>query len=81
MQTTIDSAGRLVIPKPIRDRLGLIPGEIIEIREREGVLELEPAPTPMKLVAAKHGLSAMPSGKLPTLTDAMVRDSIERSRR
>jgi len=81
MYTTIDSAGRLVIPKPVRDRLGLIPGEIIEIREREGVLELKPAPTPMKLVIAKHGLAAMPSGTLPPLTDAMVRDSIERSRR
>ena len=26
MQTTIDSAGRIVIPKTLRDRLGLIPG-------------------------------------------------------
>lgn len=28
MRTTIDKAGRLVIPKTLRDRLGLRPGEV-----------------------------------------------------
>jgi AbrB family looped-hinge helix DNA binding protein len=28
MRTTIDKAGRLVIPKVLRDRLGLRPGEV-----------------------------------------------------
>ena len=28
MRATIDKAGRLVIPKPLRDRLGLGPGEV-----------------------------------------------------
>lgn len=28
MRSTIDKAGRLVIPKPLRDRLGLRPGEV-----------------------------------------------------
>lgn len=28
MRTTIDKAGRVVIPKPLRDRLGLRPGEV-----------------------------------------------------
>jgi len=28
MRATIDKAGRLVIPKPLRDRLGLQPGEV-----------------------------------------------------
>lgn len=28
MRATIDKAGRLVIPKPLRDRLGFRPGEV-----------------------------------------------------
>ena len=28
MRTTMDKAGRLVIPKPLRDRLGLHPGDV-----------------------------------------------------
>lgn len=28
MRATIDKAGRLVIPKPLRDQLGLTPGEV-----------------------------------------------------
>ncbi|MGQ0576487.1 MAG: AbrB/MazE/SpoVT family DNA-binding domain-containing protein [Pseudonocardia sp.] len=28
MKATIDAAGRLVIPKQLRDRLGLVPGEV-----------------------------------------------------
>ena len=28
MQTTIDQAGRLVIPKRLRDRVGLVPGKV-----------------------------------------------------
>jgi len=28
MRTTIDKAGRLVVPKVLRDRLGLHPGEV-----------------------------------------------------
>jgi AbrB family looped-hinge helix DNA binding protein len=29
MRTTIDKAGRVVIPKALRDRLGLEPGEVL----------------------------------------------------
>ncbi|MEO5680658.1 MAG: AbrB/MazE/SpoVT family DNA-binding domain-containing protein [Acidimicrobiales bacterium] len=28
MRVPIDQAGRLVIPKPLRDRVGLVPGEV-----------------------------------------------------
>ncbi len=81
MRTTIDSAGRIVIPKAVRDRLGLSPGETIELRERDGFLEIEASPTPMKLRSGKHGLVAVPDSTLPLLTDNMVRDAMERSRR
>ena len=49
MQTTIDAAGRVVIPKSIRESLGLTGGQKIEIRERDGAIEIEPATTAMRL--------------------------------
>lgn len=81
MTTTIDSAGRVVIPKPLRDRLGLEPGRVIDIRERDGRLEIEPAPTPMTLQRRKGGHVAVPAEPLPPLTDAVVRATIEGTRR
>jgi AbrB family looped-hinge helix DNA binding protein len=39
----IDEQGRLVIPKPLRDRLGLGPGSVIELEENEeGGLRIRP---------------------------------------
>jgi AbrB family looped-hinge helix DNA binding protein len=81
VQTTIDSAGRIVIPKAIRERLGLAPGELLELREREGRLEIEPAPTPMRLARSRHGAVAVPEAELPPLTDELVRSTLERVRR
>ena len=77
----MDSAGRIVIPKPVRERLGLKGGEVLELREREGRIELEPAMTPMTLAKTKGGLVAVPERRLPPLTDEIVRSTLERSRR
>jgi len=81
MKSTIDSAGRLVIPKAIRERLGLTGGQPVEIRERDGTIEIEPAPTQMKLVKRKGGPVAVPADELPSLTDDIVRTTLERIRR
>ncbi|MGH9442441.1 MAG: AbrB/MazE/SpoVT family DNA-binding domain-containing protein [Thermoanaerobaculia bacterium] len=81
MRTTIDAAGRVVIPKALRDRLGLLPGGPIEVSEREGKLEIESAPTPMKLTRVKHGAVAVPESSLPPLTDDLVRETLDRTRR
>ena len=43
MITTIDNAGRTVIPKFLRDQTGLVPGTEINIQIRNGHLEIEPA--------------------------------------
>jgi AbrB family looped-hinge helix DNA binding protein len=37
MRATIDQAGRLVIPKSLRDRLGLTPGEVEVVAEGAGI--------------------------------------------
>jgi len=81
MISTIDSAGRLVIPKSIRDRLGLTGGQVVEIEERDGRIEIEAAPTFMTLVDQEGGPVAVPEEDLPPLTDDIVRTTIERTRR
>jgi len=81
MQTTIDSAGRIVIPKSLRDRLGLSAGEPLEIRECDGRIEIEPAPTPLTLSKRRHGHVAVAESELPPLTDEIVRATLERIRR
>jgi AbrB family looped-hinge helix DNA binding protein len=81
MKTRVDSSGRVVIPKALRERLGLTGGRTVEIREREGRIEIEPAPTPMHLVNTRRGPVAVPAEPLPPLTDDIVRASIEQTRR
>jgi AbrB family looped-hinge helix DNA binding protein len=81
MRSTIDPAGRIVVPKVLRERLGLAGGRVVDIRERDGRLEIEPAPTPMALVKRRGGRVAVPAKKLPPLTDDLVRDTIEQTRR
>lgn len=81
MRTTIDGAGRVVIPKDLRDRLGLAGGRVLEITERDGRIEIEPAATPMSLERRGGGPVAVPAEELPPLTDEIVRATIERIRR
>jgi AbrB family looped-hinge helix DNA binding protein len=81
MRTTIDGAGRVVVPKALRDALGLTAGAELEIEVRDGMLEVEPAPTPMKLVRRGKGVVAVPESKLPPLTAEEVRETLERTRR
>src|SRR5579884_2496742 len=49
MKTTIDQAGRIVVPKAIRKAVGLSPGTPLEIRVVGSHIELEPAPLPVQL--------------------------------
>jgi AbrB family looped-hinge helix DNA binding protein len=81
MRTAIDSAGRVVIPKALRDALGLGAGQLLEIIERDGRLEIVPAPTPMRLVDEGDGVAAVADVEMPVLTSAMVRDALEQVRR
>ena len=43
MITTMDAAGRLVLPKAIRERAQLVAGRPLEVRVVDGRVEIEPA--------------------------------------
>jgi AbrB family looped-hinge helix DNA binding protein len=81
MKTTIDGAGRVVIPKPLRDEAGLEPGTEVEIELRDGRIEIEPATVPMRLVRRGGRVVIEAEGDMPPLTDEDVRDILERTRR
>jgi AbrB family looped-hinge helix DNA binding protein len=75
--TTMDAAGRLVIPKEVRQEAALEPGVVLDVRWRDGVIELEPQPAAVTLRRRGRLLVASPGGKIPALRAAAV----ERTRR
>lgn len=81
MKTTIDSAGRIVVPKSLRQALNIKPGQILDIRAGDGRLEIEIAATPMTLQKRGKDVVAVPESTLPTLTADMVRDTLDHIRR
>jgi AbrB family looped-hinge helix DNA binding protein len=81
MKTTLDSAGRIVVPKALRQALGLKPGQTLDVRAGDGRLEIEIAATPMKLTKRGKGVVAIPDRELPPLTAEQVRETLERVRR
>jgi AbrB family looped-hinge helix DNA binding protein len=81
MKSTIDAAGRIVVPKALRQALGLKPGQPLEIRSVDGRLEIEIAPTRVHLKKIGKGVVAVPDPELPLLTSEQVRDTLERIRR
>lgn len=81
MRVTIDSSGRLVVPKRFRDELQLEGGTTLELRVREGRIELEPVTVPMRLVRRGKGLVATTEDPLPPLSAEEVRSVLESQRR
>jgi AbrB family looped-hinge helix DNA binding protein len=81
MRTTIDHAGRIVVPKALRDALGLTGGQQVDVVARDGSLEVRPAPIGMRLETTDGHLVAIPEQGLPALTSALVRETLEQSRR
>ncbi len=76
MKTTIDRAGRLVVPKEIRREARLAPGAPLEVRWRNGRIEIEPAPLPVRLQRRGRLLVALPRKRTPELTP----DTVEQTR-
>lgn len=69
------------MPKAIRERLNLHGGEELEILERDGVIELWPAPIEVELVETPEGLVARATKAVPTLTAEAVRETLTNVRK
>lgn len=69
MRTTIDKAGRLVIPKALRDHLGLRAGEV-EVTADGAALRVEPVSN--SDLVEENGFLVIPASGL-TITDEDVR--------
>jgi AbrB family looped-hinge helix DNA binding protein len=81
MRTTIDSAGRIVIPKDLRTSLNLLGGDEVEIALDDGErLTLTPAPRKGKLRRGPHGIPSIELG-IPPHGPEKVREELERVRR
>jgi AbrB family looped-hinge helix DNA binding protein len=61
MRTTIDKAGRVVIPAAVRQRAGLTPGAILEIVEEDTGIRLERVAPGPRLVKVGRRLVARPT--------------------
>lgn len=78
MQTTIDAVGRVVVPKPLRDALGLLPGSTVDISRYGAGLQLVPTGRTARLVDEAGVLVA--TGET-TIDDAVVFGLIDAERR
>ena len=81
MRTTIDAAGRLVVPKTLREELGFLPGLPLELRAVDGRLEVEVPTTDVRLERREGRLVAVSDQPMPVLTAEHVREVLERVRR
>jgi len=80
MLTTMDNAGRLVVPKPIREEAGLLPGEPLEVSVHDGRVEIAPAPREVRIEERGGFRIAEPVGSHETLHEKTVRKTRDRLR-
>jgi AbrB family looped-hinge helix DNA binding protein len=69
MRSTIDKAGRLVVPKVLRDTIGLVPGEVEITVDGAG---LHIAPLADDRLEDEDGLLVIPAADI-SISDELVR--------
>lgn len=79
MKTTIDRAGRIVVPKSLRAALRLNGGDEVELTLQGERIELVPAPRQVKLRRGAHGILTSDLDLPPHGPDD-VREALERTR-
>ncbi len=78
MEASIDSVGRIVIPKPLRDALGLVAGSTVDVSRYGAGLQLTPSGRTARLVEESGVLVA--TGET-TIDDDVVFGLIDDGRR
>ncbi len=63
MKTTIDKAGRLVIPAAVREKLDLKPGTVLEVLVEDFAVRLVRAVPGPKIVRVGNRIVARPTAK------------------
>ena len=76
MKTTIDGAGRVVVPKALREAAGLRPGSEVEMRLADGRIEMEPAPLEVRTERRGGLVVAVPSGPVPPMPATTVDETM-----
>lgn len=80
MRSTIDKAGRVVIPASIRDRAGLTPGAALEITADETGVRIERVGSGPKLVRIGKRLVAKPTAAADARPSVDVATLVEEER-
>jgi AbrB family looped-hinge helix DNA binding protein len=75
--TTIDKAGRIVLPKAVRDELQLTAGDSLELESSENQVLLRPARGKSRMYK-KHGVWVLHTGR--PLPPNVVKDTIQKGR-
>lgn len=73
----LDKAGRIVLPKPVRDEMELIPGDTLELESSENEITLRPLRGDA-LLRKKHGIWVFRVGE--PLTNSVVKKTIAQVR-
>ena len=73
MRTTIDMAGRLVVPKRLRDELGFRPGTELELSAVDGRLEVA-VPSRVRVEEGPHGVRLAAAGEDRLTADPPLAD-------
>jgi AbrB family looped-hinge helix DNA binding protein len=83
IRVTIDRSGRFVIPKAIREEAGLRPNTPLEIRVRDGIIEIVPPARDVEIVKTGHLYVAQPADPSEPLAKETVDRAVDsvRSRR
>lgn len=80
MGSTIDRAGRIVVPKAIREAANLRPGTEVEFRVQGGHVEIEPVPLAVTLQRRGSLVVAVPETDQPVMRAADVNKTIAQLR-